>query len=276
MTTEAMAPTTAPDPAGRESARRRRRRRGPGRPFLLGSLGIIMVLLSWEVAAASGLVDATYTSRPSDLVGIGYEYYAHGSGPTDLKTSATEFVLGFALAVVIGLSLGFAIGWWKWLDELLDPVINFLNASPRIAFVPLIVVWFGIGITSKVAVVALTAVFPMVLSARAGVRIVEPTLLRVAWAFHASQLQAFRTVVLPTSVPSVVTGIRLAVGQGLIGMVVGEFIASTAGLGYTMLVAGSTFQPGLVWVALFTVAGAGVAMTTALRSLERRLESWRP
>ncbi|WP_433528308.1 ABC transporter permease [Micromonospora sp. CA-263727] len=248
------------------------RRRGAA----LGALGVAIALLSWELCAALGVVDELFTSRPSEILVAGRAYFTTGTGWRDLMVSATEFLAGFGLALVVGLALGLAIGWWRWLDQLTEPLVSFAYASPRIALVPLLVVWFGIGLGSKVAVVFISAVFPIILSARTGVRTADPGLLALARAFDANRRQLFRTVILPGAVPSIVTGVRLAIGVGLVGMVVGELIASSEGLGHTILYAGNTFQTPLMFVALFVVSGAGVLMTVAVRAVERRLDRWRP
>ncbi|MDQ7903598.1 ABC transporter permease [Phytohabitans sp. ZYX-F-186] len=248
------------------------RRRG----LWLGALGVAVTLAAWELCAAYGLVDQMLASRPSQILVAGRDYFTTGTGRRDLLVSGTEFLAGFGLALVVGLGFGLAVGWWRWLDQLTEPLVSFAYASPRIALVPLLVVWFGIGLGSKVAVVFISAVFPIVLSTRTGVRTADRALLTLARAFDANRRQIFRTVILPGAVPSIVTGVRLAIGVGLVGMVVGELIASSEGLGYTILYAGNTFQTPLMFVALFVVSGAGVLMTAAVRAAERRLDRWRP
>ncbi len=266
------------DPAERKKAKQRQRRetwsrfQGP----VLGTAGVVVLLAAWEVAADLKLVNVEFTSKPSDIVKAAQGYFVHGTGIRDIELSGKEFAIGFALSLVVGLVVGLAVGWWRWLDQLTEPVISFAYSSPRIALVPLLIIWFGIGIGSKIAVVFLSGVFPMILNTRTGVKTADRNLVMVARSFNANNVQMFRTVVLPGALPFIVTGIRLAIATGLIGMVVGELIASTGGLGYTILYAGNTFQPALMFVALFVVSGAGVLLTTSLRSLERRLDRWRP
>ncbi|MFY1638160.1 ABC transporter permease [Solwaraspora sp. WMMB335] len=265
----------APDtPPGPTRSRQGRPARHQG--LLLGLAGVAVTLLAWEGCAATGIVNDLLTSRPSDILMTAGDYFTSGTGRRDVVVSATEFIVGFALALVAGLAAGLAVGWWRWLDQLTEPIVSFAYASPRVALVPMLVVWFGIGLGSKVAVVFISAVFPIMLNTRTGVRTVDHHLLTVARALNATRWQTLRTVVLPGAVPSIVTGIRLAIGVGLVGMVVGELIASSEGLGYTILYAGNTLQTSLMFVALFVVSGAGVAMTAAVRALERRLDRWRP
>ena len=242
----------------------------------LGLLGAAVVLAAWQLCADLNLVNPAYTSRPSSIVVAAKEYFDGGGGWYALKVSAIEFGIGFGLSVIAGLLIGMAMGWWKWFDYLFDPLVNFGYAAPRIALVPLLVVWFGIGTPSKVAVVFLSAVFPIIINTMSGVKTADASLVRVAHSFKASDLQTFRTVALPGAMPSIVTGIRLGIGQGLIGMVVGELIASTAGLGYTIETAGNNFQTSLMFVAVVIVSGIGVVLTQSLRTVERRLDRWRP
>jgi ABC-type nitrate/sulfonate/bicarbonate transport system permease component len=242
----------------------------------LGLLGVVVVLAAWQVCADLKLVNSAYTSSPSSIAVAAKQYFDGGGGWYALEISAVEFGLGFALSLVVGLVVGMAMGWWQWFDFLVDPLVNFGYAAPRIALVPLLVVWFGIGTPSKVAVVFLSAVFPIIINTTTGVKTADASLVRVARSFKANDLQVFRTVALPGAVPSIVTGIRLGIGQGLIGMVVGELIASTAGLGYTIETAGNNFQTSLMFVAVVIVSGIGVLLTQSLRTVERRLDRWRP
>lgn len=242
----------------------------------LGLLGAAVVLGAWQLCADLNVVNPAYTSRPSSILVAAKQYFDGGGGLDALKISAVEFGIGFLLSLVVGLLIGMAMGWWKWFDELFDPLVNFGYAAPRIALVPLLVVWFGIGTPSKVAVVFLSAVFPIIINTMSGVKTADASLVRVARSFKGSNLQVFRTVALPGAVPSIVTGIRLGIGQGLIGMVVGELIASTAGLGYTIETAGNNFQTSLMFVAVAIVSGIGVLLTQSLRAVERRLDRWRP
>jgi len=255
---------------------RRFRRFRPRRSFWLGSLGVVLLLAVWEVASRAEWINPSIWSRPTDIAVAAVEYFTTGNGWSDVRVSGAEFLYGFLLAAVFGLVAGYAIGWWRWLDELTEPIVNFANASPRIALVPILITMFGIGIASKVAVVFLAAVFPILLNVRAGVRTVDRSLVEVAQSFKATNLQMLRTVFVPASIPSVITGMRLGIGQGLVGMVVGELIASTAGLGFVINTAANQFRPDLAFVALFLVSGTGVLLSSVLKAVERRLDRWRP
>lgn len=245
--------------------------------LLLGLLGAVIVLAAWQVCADTNVVNSAFASSPWQILLAFHSYFSpEGGGWDALKISAIEFVLGFILSLAVGLLAGFAMGWFRWFDYLVDPLVNFGYAAPRIALVPLLVIWFGIGTPSKVAVVFLSAVFPIIINTTVGVKIADAQLIQVARSFKSSELALFRTVIIPGATPSIVTGIRLGIGQGLIGMVVGELLASTAGLGYTIETAGNNLQSSTMFVAVFLVSGIGVILTQSIRILERRLDRWRP
>jgi ABC-type nitrate/sulfonate/bicarbonate transport system permease component len=245
--------------------------------LLLGLLGALIVLAAWQICSDQNVVNPAFASSPIQIIEAFHGYFTpEGGGWDALKISAIEFALGFVIALGAGLLIGFAMGWFRWFEYLVDPLVNFGYAAPRIALVPLLVIWFGIGTPSKVAVVFLSAVFPIIINTASGVKVVDQQLIQVSRSFKASQTQLFRTVVIPGAVPSIVTGIRLGIGQGLIGMVVGELLASTAGLGYTIETAGNNLQSPTMFVAVVLVSGIGVILSQLMRIVERRLERWRP
>jgi NitT/TauT family transport system permease protein len=157
-----------------------------------------------------------------------------------------------------------------------DPFISALYALPRSALLPILILWLGIGIRSKIAIVFLGAVFPILINAMAGVRTIDEMLLRCARSFGANDRQLFLTLAVPSSVPFIVTGLRLGVGRALVGIVVGELVAATAGIGYMMSVAGATFQTDKVYVGIMLLAGTGYVLTALLKRLESYFETWRP
>lgn len=242
---------------------------------ILGCLGVAVTLGLWEGIAAVRLVDPLFLSAPSRILRAGASMFASGEIWTDLRVSGLEFAAGYGMALV-GIPLGILLGWYRRLYYLVDPMLSAFYATPRVALLPLLIIWLGIGIWSKIAVVFLGAVFPILLSTVAAVRTADPRLLRAAHSFGATDLQIFRTIVLPGSVPFIITGLRLGVGRALVGVVVGEMVAATAGIGLMISIAGNTFQTDRVFVGIFLIAAAGVALVEALTRLERRFEKWRP
>lgn len=242
---------------------------------LLGVVGVVGVIACWQVCSDSHLVDPQFASSPWEVAKAFKTYYAKAADWNDLRVSATEFGIGFALALLFGLPLGVLMGRSRRADALIEPIFNFVYASPRIALVPLFIIWFGIGTESKVAIVFLASSLPLALNARLGVITPPRELVTLARSCGASRIQLFRTVLIPGAVPAVVSGIRLAIGQGLVAVIVGELIASTAGIGYRIEQSSANFDTPDLFVGLITVAGAGVILTYAVRLVERRLDSWR-
>jgi NitT/TauT family transport system permease protein len=195
---------------------------------------------------------------------------------TDIAVTLTEFALGFGLAVIIGIPFGILLGWNRTFQAVFDPFVTTLYSVPRIALMPLLILWLGIGLTSKVAVVFLGAVFPIIVNVFTGMRTLDEALVRCARVFGANDRQVLRTVALPSSVPFMIAGIRLGVGRGLVGVIVAEFVAAQAGIGHMMNRAGATFQTDKVFVGVILLAILGLTLTAILKQLEDRFDTWRP
>jgi NitT/TauT family transport system permease protein len=157
----------------------------------------------------------------------------------------------------------------------LDPFINFMNAMPRIALVPLFIIWFGIGIWSKVAIIFLSSLFPILINTQAGIRNLDAGWVKAARSYGANDLQLFRTVALPGAIPFILTGMRIGVGHALIGVVVGELVAARAGIGLMMATAGANFQTAKVFAGLMIVSSAGVLLVYLISRIERQFQAWR-
>jgi NitT/TauT family transport system permease protein len=256
----------------------------PGQPgplaryegLLIGSAAVLAFVVVWQLAAFRRVVPELFLPGPLDIANAFSAYIARGSIWPDMWISGQELMYGFGLSIIIGLPLGMLMGWYKRLNEALDPFVTFFYSIPRVALTPLLIIWFGIGINSKIAVVFLGAIFAIVINTAAGVRNLDPDLIKAARSFGASDAQLFRTLVLPGSVPFILTGLRLGLGHALTGVVVGELVAAQAGVGLMMATAGATFQTSKVFVGLVIVATTGVVMTNILSRIEQRFQSWKP
>ena len=244
--------------------------------WLLGTISMLIFLAVWELAVALQWVNPLFTSSPSRIVRTAIDLFADGSIFYDMQVSGFEFFVGYGLAVLIGVPLGILMGWYSRLNAILDPFVSALYATPRIALLPLVMIWFGIGFASKFAIVFLGAVFPILVNTITGMRTLDADFVKVARSFGASDRQMFMTVALPSSVPLLLTGLRLGLGHALVGIVVGEMYGATHGLGFLISVSGARFQTDKVMVGIILIAGAGVALTELLRLIERRFERWRP
>jgi ABC-type nitrate/sulfonate/bicarbonate transport system permease component len=237
---------------------------------------LLTLLLVWEALGASGLVDPLFISSPTRVARAAWLLSHDRDFWTDVEVSATEFVLGYGAALAVAIPLGLALGLSKRLQYLIGPFVDTLNAVPRVTLLPLIIIWCGIGIWSKVVVVFLGAVIPVLINTQSGVKASEARFMRVARSFSASRWKIFSSIILPGIVPFIFTGAKYGAGRALLGVVVGELYASTAGLGHLIADAGNTFQTDVVFVGALLFMAAGLIVVTLLDALEQRFERWRP
>jgi len=189
--------------------------------------------------------------------------------------SFSELIYGVLLAIVIGTAVGIVVGFFFNETATTEIYITALYATPLVAVTPLLILWLGIGIGSKIAVVFLTAVFPVLINTISGVRATEALLIEVAQSFCATRQQIIMKVTLPSALPFILTGIRLGIGRGIVGVVVGELFGSQAGLGFLIYTSGQTFDVPSLFVGIVTLALAGVGLTFAAELVERYVLRWR-
>jgi ABC-type nitrate/sulfonate/bicarbonate transport system permease component len=251
-------------------------------PVVVGTISVGAFLAVWQAVATVNLtakwMPALFLPSPTDTADAFVKLFTDPRQNiwADLGTSGFEFATGYVGALVVGLALGIAMGWYMRFQYALDPFVNFLYSTPRIVLIPLFIIWFGIDWQSKVAVIFLGALFPVVINTMAGVRNTDGALLRVARSFGASETLIFQRVVLPGAVPFILTGFRLGVGHALTGVVVGELIAARHGVGKLISDFGVTFQTPKMFAAILFIAGTGMLLTWLLQRIEKRFQSWRP
>jgi len=244
---------------------------------LLGTTAVVLFLITWElVGGVFQWVNPMFMSSPSLIFNAAVQLFSTGEIWNDLRVSGIEFFWGFVLSVAVGIPFGIAVGWYKKMAYIFDPFINALYSTPRVALLPLVIIWLGIGILSKVGIIFLGAVFPIMINARDGVKTTPYNLLTAARSFGATEWQIFKSVVLPSTVPFLISGLRLGVGRALIGVMVGELYAATAGIGFMITVAGATFQTDKVFVGVLIFAITGMISMDLLGRLEKRFDKWRP
>jgi ABC-type nitrate/sulfonate/bicarbonate transport system permease component len=271
-----MAVTTRIEPRKPEQgARRTRGGRRPHPKYTYGTVAVVTALVLWEILALLRVRPAIVLPGPSDVITAFRNLFSTSAIWTDLLTSGRELLLGLVFATVVGLPIGMLIGWYRKLSWILSPFVTFLYATPRIALTPLLIIWLGIGDSSKIMIVFLMAVFPILINASSGVQNLDPAVLRVARCFGGTDLQIFRTIALPGTVPFIISGLRLAVGQALIGVFVAELSGAQAGVGMMMNNAGQQFQTSVVFAGLFIFALTGVSLNALLKRVERHFDSWR-
>jgi NitT/TauT family transport system permease protein len=244
--------------------------------LLIGGGTLVVFLLVWELCADSGAINPLFISSPSRIAQAGAALMADPDFWNDVRVSAREFIFGYAAAIVIGVPLGLLMGTSRRLSYIVAPFVDTLNAVPRVTLLPLLIIWFGIGIWSKVAVVFLGAVIPIVISALSGVKTNEARFLAMARSFSASRSKIFASIILPGTVPFIFAGLKYAAGRALLGVVVGELYASTAGLGHMIADASNMFQTDTLFFGVLIFTATGLVVVALLDRLERRFERWRP
>lgn len=257
--------------SGPTAAGRRKRRRLP-----LALISVVGGFLLWEAALAVFEVSEFALVPPSKIVGEFVVVIRDGLIWEHLRVSVLAFVLGFGMSAALAIPLGLFAGTSRPFGEIASPWIAGLYATPMIALAPLLIISLGFGIEAKMAVVTFACFFPMVINTISGVKAVEGSLLDVSTAFGATRAETFRKILLPGSVPFIMAGLQLAVGRGVVGLVVADLFGSRAGLGLFLLNSAQAFNIARVFVAALTLSMLGVLFTALLRLMESRMLRWRP
>jgi NitT/TauT family transport system permease protein len=248
-------------------------------PALLGTAGITVLLLLWEalpyiVTMREGT--KLFFAPPSRVAVTLWSMFASGMVWAPLGVSALGFAVGLGIAIVVAIPLGVLLGRSPTLNALLDPFVTAFNATPRLVFLPLVLLWFGLGLWSKVVIVFFGAVFPLLINTYEGVRNADRLLITVVRAFGAREWDIARLVVVPNALPYIIAGLRLSIGRAVLGVVVSEFFGSNEGLGVIMVQAASQYKVDLVFAGLVIFTALSLVMTGLVKLLENRLSNWRP
>ena len=274
---------TAETTAFRVIHARVRRRRHPlvrwyrrNERMILSVSGVVAFFVAWQIGSDAGLIRKFFFSSPLAILAAGVQEVQVPRFWEDVKVSAIELGVGSLAAIVLAVPLGLAIGWYRRVSLVFDPWLNFFNALPRVALVPLVVLWAGLGVEMKTIIVFLGGFFSIILPTVEGVRTVERQFLDVARSFRAPERLIFTSLVIPGTLPFIVSGIRLAVGRVLAGVIIAEFYAQTVGVGVVIAKAAASLQADrmLFGVLIFTLVG--VVLNETIGYVERYLQRWRP
>ena len=249
-----------------------RRRKIGYQKLVIRIISLVVVLTAWQVFGAR--VDPILFTTPIAVFHAAVVMIGSGELWQYLWPSLQVMLIGLFLAAVAGIFLGLLLARFWVLDVALDMYVTFLYSTPTVALVPLIVLWAGFDLSAKVVILFLFAFFPMVINTYQGVKNVDPKLLEVGKAFRCGEAQLWFNIVLPASLPFIVTGLRLAVGRGLIGMVLADLYTAISGIGYLIVRTASTYQVDKMFVPIMTLGVLGVTLTGLLRLLERRVAPW--
>ncbi len=238
--------------------------------FRYGFLALILVL--WQVLGP--LVNPILFSYPSKIAVAFYELTVSGELPYYAAESLQILFYGLVISIAVGVPLAVLMARVKPVDWALELPINALYSTPMVALVPLLVLWFGIYTEAKIIVVFLFAVFPILINTYQGVRECDKNMLEVARSFRSSEWQMWKDVLLPFAVPYIAAGIRLAIGRGLVGMVIAEFYTTISGLGFMITRYANVFETDKTFVPVILLMFLGVALTASLKWVERRIAPW--
>lgn len=239
-----------------------------------GLMSLLIVAAAWEAAGRSGRWPLILAPL-SDIFAKFFTLAGSGELGRHVLVSLNEFIVGFAVAAVVGIALGVAIATSDAVNDFVDPWVSAVYATPTVALAPMFIFIFGIDAPSKMAVVFLLAVFPIVINTATGIRSTDQIYIDAARSFSANRSQIFRKVLIPSALPFIVAGLRLGIGRGLVGVVVGEFIGARAGLGYMIFRSSQGFEIDAMWVGVFLLAGTGVLAVILLQKVERKMAPWR-
>jgi ABC-type nitrate/sulfonate/bicarbonate transport system permease component len=233
---------------------------------------VIAIALAWELYGRA--VNPVLLSSPTAIAGAFFEMVADGTLPEALGESLVVLGAGSLIGITAGLVIGLAAGRNRVFATLIELPLNALYATPSVALIPVIVVWFGFGPTAKTVVVILFVLFPVLINTMRGVQEVDRELVEVARSFCSGERRMWVDLILPSALPYVVTGLRLAIGRALIGVIVAEFFTAFAGLGYLIVTNANSFQTARTFVPILVIAALGVLLTALLEFVERRIVRW--
>ena len=245
------------------------------RNAMLGAIAVVVFFAAWQAIFLVVPLDPLFFTTPEQIA-VGFvDLVESGDLLHDLTVSAVPFGLGLAAAVMIGVPLGIVMGWRVRIGYALDPLMTVFYASPLVALAPLLVIFFGVGVSGKTIIVFTLAVFPFVFNAASGVRAVDRQLINVVRSLGGRERDVYLKILVPSVLPFIVAGARIAVGRALIAVLVGEFFAASEGIGYAISRFGDIFAIDRMFACILTVMVIAVALTEGIRWAERAAFPWR-
>jgi ABC-type nitrate/sulfonate/bicarbonate transport system permease component len=242
-------------------------------PNAIRTVSVATFLMIWEFYGRR--MDPIFMAPPSAIFTAALQLIESGALAKALIESLWPFAVGMVLTIILGIAIGIAIAQWRIVEYVCDPFINALYAIPRIALVPLIILWAGLEFTGKVTILVSVAVFPIIVNTYAGIRDVRGSMLEIGRAYGATETQIFFKIILPAAIPFIMAGVRLSVGLAIIGIVVAEFFTAISGLGGMIVEYANVFATAKLFVPIIVIALVGVVLTELVMWLERRLSKWR-
>jgi NitT/TauT family transport system permease protein len=242
-------------------------------PNLIRVLSVTVFMLWWEWVARG--MNPLFISYPTAIFQAGVAMTASGELPEALLASLIPFTIGLVISIVGGVVIGILLGQFWLLEYMLDPFLNALYVIPRVALIPLIILWAGLEVTGKVVIVTLIAIFPVIVNTYSGIKDVRGSLMEIGRAYAATEIQIFTKIVLPAAVPYIMAGIRLAVGLAIIGIIVAEFFTAITGLGGVIVLYANNFATAKLFVPIIVTGVLGIILSQIVAAIERKLSRWR-
>lgn len=244
-------------------------------PLYASILGIAGVLIVWEIICSLQIVSPLFLPAPSSIVTTGWDMLLSGEIVKNLVPSLYRIGVGYLIGSVVGIVVGLLLGFSKWADAIGTPIVYSIYPIPKIALLPLFVLWLGIGELSKVTIISLGVFFPVVINTYSGVKNVDPILIKAAVTFGSNHLNVIRKVILPGSLPMIFAGLKLAAGTSLLLLVAAEMIAAQSGIGSMVLHYGNLMITTKLMVGVLVLSLLGLAFNRFLQWLENRLLPWK-
>ena len=244
------------------------------RKTLLIALPWIVVVLAWYAIAYSGLVNPALVPAPHQVAAKFWELLTTARLPIDILMSTERVFVGVTLGIALAVPVGFVLGWYPRIRSFIDPLLNFFRALPPIALIPLVIVYFGIGEPAKIVILFYASFFAGVIVMYEGIAQISPIYVRVSRTLGATDGEIFRKVIIPLTVPHLLTALRVALGVAWATLVASELIAAQQGLGALIQNASSFFQLDVIYVGIVCIGLIALAMDLALRAATRRLVAW--
>lgn len=256
------------------SADRRPTRWARHRELWLGLIGLLTIMVLWQVCVELKIVDANFTSSPLGALGSLIDSISDGSVWPPVGSTLASVGIGMAITVIVGIPVGLIIGRSPILYGLTEQMISIMYSVPFVVFLPIIIFWFGIGPEARIVIVVWSALFPLLINVVAGGRNLDPNYLRVSQVFCATKVRTLWSVALPATLPYILAGVRQAVGRALVGAIVAELFMGTEGLGYVVQLETANFEMDAAMAAIVVIAIVAVVLTRGVAYLERKLTFW--
>jgi ABC-type nitrate/sulfonate/bicarbonate transport system permease component len=239
----------------------------------VGAVSAVAVLFLWEIFGRR--VNPLFLSYPSAIARAFWQVLVSGEFQRQALVSLQVFAIGLSAALIVGIGLGLLMGRYRLAEYLLDPYVYAFDATPRVALIPILLLWFGLGMPSRIAIVFLSGLFPVLMNTFSGVRTVSAGLVDVGRAYGASEKELFSKIILPAALPFIMAGIRLAIGRALIGIITAEMFTAVTGLGALLIRYSSALATDKFFVPVIFLSVLGVILSSAVEKLQQRLAPWK-